>query len=75
MLGNAFLLLVPLVLFLSSRRSDAGFFIIAGYCVTVAVTSIMALAFRDRFSFWAGLCRGNRHCGLCRLCAGRLPGV
>jgi len=54
-LGNAFLLLVPLVLFFSSRRSDAGFFIIAGYCVTVAVTSTMALAFRDRFSFWAGL--------------------
>jgi hypothetical protein len=54
-LGNAFLLLVPLALLFSSRRSDAGFFLIAGYCVTVAVTSTMALAFRDRFSFWAGL--------------------
>jgi len=54
-LGNAFLVLVPLVLFFSSRRSEAGFLVIAGYCVTVAVTSTMALAFRDRFSFWAGL--------------------
>jgi 1,4-dihydroxy-2-naphthoate octaprenyltransferase len=55
LLGNAFLVVVPLLLFLSSRRADAGFFLIAGYCVTVAVTSTMALAFRDRFSFWAGL--------------------
>jgi hypothetical protein len=54
-LGNAFLLILPLILFFSSRRSDAGFFVIAGYCVTIAVTSTMALAFRDRFSFWAGL--------------------
>ena len=56
-LGNAFLLLVPLMLFLfSSRGPDAGFFFIAGYCVTVAVPSTMALVFADRFSFWAGLC-------------------
>lgn len=27
----------------------------AAYCVLVAVSSAMALAFRDRFSFWAGL--------------------
>ena len=54
-LGNAFLVVVPLVLFFSSRRPDAGFFVIAGYCVTVAAASTMALAFRDRFSFWAGL--------------------
>jgi hypothetical protein len=54
-LGNAFLVILPLVLFFSSRRSDAGFLVIAGYCVTVAVTSAMALAFRDRFSFWAAL--------------------
>jgi 1,4-dihydroxy-2-naphthoate octaprenyltransferase len=54
-LGNAFLVVVTLVLFFSSGRSDAGFLVIAGYCVTVAVTSTMALAFRDRFSFWAGL--------------------
>ena len=53
--GNAFLLLVPLLLYFSSRRSDAGFFIVSGYCVAVAVASTMALAFRDRFSFWAGL--------------------
>lgn len=54
-LGNAFLGILPLLLFFSSRRPDAGFFIMAGYCVTVAVTSAMALAFRDRFSFWAAL--------------------
>ena len=53
--GNAFLLLVPLLLYFSSRRSDAGFFIVSGYCAAVAVASTMALAFRDRFSFWAGL--------------------
>ena len=55
LLGNAFLVVVPLLLFFSSRRSDAGFLVIAGYCMTVAVSSTMALAFRDRFSFWAGL--------------------
>jgi hypothetical protein len=55
LLGNGFLVLVPLLLFFSRHRPDAGFFIIAGYCVTVALTSTMALAFRDRFSFWAGL--------------------
>jgi hypothetical protein len=54
-LGNAFLALVPLLLFFSTRRADTGFFIMSGYCVTVAVASTMALAFRDRFSFWAGL--------------------
>ena len=27
----------------------------AGYCAMVAAASTMALAFRDRFSFWAGL--------------------
>ena len=54
-LGNAFLLLLPLLLLLSTRRSDAGFVIMSGVCVTLAVASIMALAFRDRFSFWAGL--------------------
>lgn len=54
-LGNAFLVILPLILFFSSRRSDAGFLFIAGYCATVAVTSTMALAFSDRFSFWAGL--------------------
>jgi MFS family permease len=54
-LGNAFLVVVMIVLFFSSRRSNAGFLVIAGYCVTVAVASTMALAFRDRFSFWAGL--------------------
>ena len=54
-LGNAFLLLLPLLLYFSSRRSDAGFFILSGYCVAVSVSSTMALAFRDRFSFWAGL--------------------
>ena len=55
-LGNAFLLLLPLLLFFfSSRRLDAGFFILSAYCVTVAVASAMGLAFRDRFSFWAGL--------------------
>ena len=32
-----------------------GFFAMSGYCVTVAAASTMALAFRDRFSFWAGL--------------------
>jgi MFS family permease len=55
LLGNAFLLLLPLLLFLSTRRSDTGFVIMSGYCATVAVASTMALAFRDRFSFWAGL--------------------
>jgi len=54
-LGNAFLLLLPLLLYFSSRRSDAGLFIVSGYCVAVSVSSTMALAFRDRFSFWAGL--------------------
>jgi hypothetical protein len=54
-LGNAFLVILPLSLLFSSGRSDAGFLVIAGYCVTVAVTSSMALAFRDRFSFWAAL--------------------
>ena len=54
-LGNAFLVAVPLLLFLSSRRANAGFFIITGYCLTIALASTMALAFRDRFSFWAGL--------------------
>jgi hypothetical protein len=54
-LGNAFLLLLPLLLFLSNRRTDAGFFIMSGYCATVAVASAMALVFRDRFSFWPGL--------------------
>jgi hypothetical protein len=53
--GNVFLLLLPLVFFLSNRRLDTGFFLMAGYCVLVAVASSMALAFRDRFSFWAGL--------------------
>jgi 1,4-dihydroxy-2-naphthoate octaprenyltransferase len=55
LLGNAFLVILPLSLFFSSRRSDAVFLVIAGYCATVAVTSTMALAFRDRFSFWAAL--------------------
>jgi hypothetical protein len=55
LLGNAFLLLLPLLLFFSNRRPDLGFFIMSGYCVTVAVASIMALVFRDRFSFWPGL--------------------
>jgi hypothetical protein len=54
-LGNAFLVLVPLLLYFSARRADAGFFILSGYCLTVALASTMALAFRDRFSFWAGL--------------------
>jgi hypothetical protein len=53
--GNAFLLLLPLVLFFSSRRPDVGYFIMTGYCVIVALASGMALAFRDRFSFWAAL--------------------
>ena len=53
--GNAFLLLLPLVFLLSNRRLDTGFFVMTGYCVLVAVASTMALAFRDRFSFWAGL--------------------
>jgi MFS family permease len=54
-LGNAFLLLLPLTLFISSRRPDEGFFIMTAYCVIVALASAMALAFRDRFSFWAAL--------------------
>ena len=55
MLGNAFLVLLPLLVLFSSRRPEEGFFIITGYCVTVALASAMALAFRDRFSFWAAL--------------------
>ena len=55
LLGNAFLLFLPLSLFFSSRRPDEGFFIMTGYCVIVALASAMALAFRDRFSFWAAL--------------------
>jgi hypothetical protein len=54
-LGNAFLLVLPLALFVSSRRPDAAYFIMSSYCVMVAIASTMALAFRDRFSFWAGL--------------------
>ena len=54
-LGNAFLLLLPLFFLLSNRRLDTGFFVMAGYCAPVAAASTMALAFRDRFSFWAGL--------------------
>jgi hypothetical protein len=54
-LGNGFLLLLPLFFLLSNRRLDTGFFVMAGYCVLVAAASAMALAFRDRFSFWAGL--------------------
>ncbi|HEY1287348.1 MAG TPA: hypothetical protein VGF58_03420 [Burkholderiales bacterium] len=54
-LGNLFLLLLPLF-FLVSNRTDTVFLVMAGYCVTVAVASAMALAFRDRFSFWAGAC-------------------
>jgi hypothetical protein len=53
--GNAFLLLLPLFFLFSNRRLDTGFFLMAGYCATVAAASAMALAFRDRFSFWAGL--------------------
>jgi hypothetical protein len=53
--GNAFLLLLPLFFLFSNRRLDTGFFVMAGYCALVAVASTMALAFRDRFSFWAGL--------------------
>ena len=53
--GNAFLLLLPLFFLLSNRRLDTGFFVMGGYCVLVAAASTMALAFRDRFSFWAGL--------------------
>jgi len=56
-LGNAFLALLPLVTFFyGSRRQDTGFAILAAYCVAVGVTSCMALAFRDRFSFWAAMC-------------------
>ena len=54
LIGDAFLLLLPLF-FLVSRRPDTGFLFMAAYCVMVAVASAMALAFRDRFSFWAGL--------------------
>lgn len=54
-LGNTFLVLLPLFFLLSNRRLDVGFFAMSGYCVTVAAASAMALAFRDRFSFWAGL--------------------
>ncbi|MFL6572003.1 MAG: hypothetical protein ACJ8G4_09640 [Burkholderiales bacterium] len=54
-LGNAFLLLLPLFFLLSNRRLDTGFFVMAGYCAMVAAASTMALAFRDRFSFWAAL--------------------
>jgi len=53
--GNAFLLLLPLFFLLSNRRLDTGFFVMGGYCVLVAAASTMALVFRDRFSFWAGL--------------------
>jgi hypothetical protein len=53
--GSALLVLVPLLLYFSTRRADSGFFIMSGYCLTVAVATTMALAFRDRFSFWAGL--------------------
>jgi hypothetical protein len=53
--GNAFLLLLPLFFLFSNRRLDTGFFVMAGYCALVAAASTMALAFRDRFSFWAGL--------------------
>jgi predicted permease len=53
--GNAFLLLLPLFFLFSNRRLDTGFFVMAGYCAMVAAASTMALAFRDRFSFWAGL--------------------
>jgi hypothetical protein len=53
--GNAFLLLLPLFFLFSNRRLDTGFFVMAGYCAMVAAASAMALAFRDRFSFWAGL--------------------
>jgi predicted permease len=41
---------------MSNRRTDTGFLVMAGYCAMVAVASAMALAFRDRFSFWAGVC-------------------
>jgi hypothetical protein len=54
-IGDAFLLLLPLFFLLSNRRADTGFLAMAAYCVLVAVSSAMALAFRDRFSFWAGL--------------------
>lgn len=53
--GNAFLLLLPLFFLISNRRLDMGFFVMTGYCAVVAAASTMALAFRDRFSFWAGL--------------------
>lgn len=55
-LGNIFLLLLPLSFLLWNRRTDTGFLVMAGYCVMVAAASAMALAFRDRFSFWAGVC-------------------
>jgi len=55
-LGDVFLLLLPLFFLMSNRRTDTGFLVMAGYCAMVAVASAMALAFRDRFSFWAGVC-------------------
>jgi len=55
LVGDVFLVLLPLFFLFSNRRLDAGFYVMAGYCVLVAAVSAMALSFRDRFSFWAGL--------------------
>jgi len=53
-LGNAFLVALPILALFSVGRANAGLFLLAGYCLGVAAASVMALAFHDRFSFWAG---------------------
>ena len=53
-LGNAFLVALPVLAFLSVGRASSGLLMLAAYCLVVAAGSVMGLAFRDRFSFWAG---------------------
>lgn len=52
-LGNAFLLALPLLLFSSTGRAHGGFLILCAYAAGIAAASVLGLAMRDRFSFWA----------------------
>lgn len=54
-LGNAFLLGIPLLALFSKQPGNVGVYAVWASCLIVAVTGMMALAFRDRFSFWAAL--------------------
>jgi hypothetical protein len=54
-LGSALLLTPPLLALFSKSPGNVGVYAVSGSCLVAAVTGAMALAFRDRFSYWAAM--------------------